>query len=276
MPHVDGVAHHYIDADGVRIHVAEAGEGEPVVLLHGWPQHWYCWRRVIPGLAERYRVLCPDLRGFGWSEAPGEGYHAARFAADTAAVLDALNLDEVRLVGHDWGGVAGFVLCLERPERVSRYLALNTAHPWINLPPTEIWRVAYQPVLGFPVLGRLVVQHLLERVLDEPSWTAEDKAIFLDQFAESDRASATVALYRSALGQAGARLTGGGPAALRLTVPTLFLLGAADPVIKPRMLEGYEDHAGDMTLEVVEGVGHFIAEQAPDLVLDRALAFFAK
>ena len=64
--------HRYVDVPGVRLHVAEAGEGSPILLLHGWPQHWWIWRKVIPALAENYRVICPDLRGFGWSEAPVE------------------------------------------------------------------------------------------------------------------------------------------------------------------------------------------------------------
>ncbi len=69
-PEIDGVTHRYVDVPGVRLHVAEAGEGPPILLLHGWPQHWWVWRKVIPALAENHRVICPDLRGFGWSEAP--------------------------------------------------------------------------------------------------------------------------------------------------------------------------------------------------------------
>ena len=69
-PEIDGVTHRYVDLPGVRMHVAEAGGGPPILLLHGWPQHWWIWRKVIPALAENHRVICPDLRGFGWSEAP--------------------------------------------------------------------------------------------------------------------------------------------------------------------------------------------------------------
>src|SRR5687767_14115632 len=74
FPEVQGVSHRFVDAGGLHMHVAEAGEGEPVVLLHGWPQHWYEWRRQIPALAQHYRVICPDLRGFGWTDAPASGY----------------------------------------------------------------------------------------------------------------------------------------------------------------------------------------------------------
>ncbi len=66
IPHVEGVDHHFVDVRGYRIHYAEAGDGPPLVLLHGWPQHWWSWRHVIPSLAEHYRVICPDIRTVFW------------------------------------------------------------------------------------------------------------------------------------------------------------------------------------------------------------------
>jgi len=74
IPHVAGVEHEFVDAGGLRTHVALAGAGEPVVLLHGWPQHWYVWRDVIPLVAPHARVIAPDLRGFGWTDVPRDGF----------------------------------------------------------------------------------------------------------------------------------------------------------------------------------------------------------
>jgi len=93
------VTHRFVTVRGVRLHVAEAGGGDPVLLLHSFPQHWYAWRRVIPLLAGQYRLICPDWRGFGWSEAPARGYDTASRAADVLALMDALGLYRVRLVG---------------------------------------------------------------------------------------------------------------------------------------------------------------------------------
>jgi pimeloyl-ACP methyl ester carboxylesterase len=104
LPHVDGVEHRFLELPGLRVHVAEAGEGEPLVMLHGWPQHWYEWRHLIPSLAKRYRVICPDLRGLGWTDAPPSGYEKEELASDVLALLELLGLDRVKLVGHDWGG----------------------------------------------------------------------------------------------------------------------------------------------------------------------------
>src|SRR5436190_14277529 len=103
MPKVDGVAHLFLSVRGTILHVAEAGTGPPLVLLHGWPQHWWSWRALIPSLAASNRVLCPDMRGLGWSEGHEGSYRWGDLAADLFAVLDALGCDRVRLVGHDWG-----------------------------------------------------------------------------------------------------------------------------------------------------------------------------
>src|SRR4051812_47280334 len=129
LPHADGVAHRRVDVDGARFHVAEAGDGPPLVLLHGWPQHWWSWRHVIGPLAERYRVLCPDVRGLGWSEGAVGAMSFDALAGDLIAQLDALGLDRVRLVGHDWGLVAGYRACINHPERFERFVALAGVHP---------------------------------------------------------------------------------------------------------------------------------------------------
>ena len=117
LPEVEGVTHHWVRVRGVELHYAEAGSGDDVVLcLHGWPQHWYEWRRLMPALAaDGYRVIAPDLRGFGWSEAPADGYEKENLADDVLALLDELGLERVKLVGHDWGaGSASSSACGSR------------------------------------------------------------------------------------------------------------------------------------------------------------------
>jgi|SRR5215212_3773769 pimeloyl-ACP methyl ester carboxylesterase len=86
LPQLEGVDHHFLELPGLRMHVAEAGSGIPVLLLHGFPQHWWEWRKVIPALAEQFRVICPDLRGAGWTAAPRRGYTRDRLLADVVAL----------------------------------------------------------------------------------------------------------------------------------------------------------------------------------------------
>src|SRR4051794_34939093 len=99
----------------MRMHVAEAGDGPPLLMLHGWPQNWWCYRLLIADLARRFRVLVPDLRGLGWSEAPAAGYEKATLAADILELLDSEQIEQVDMVGHDWGGFVAFLLALEEP-----------------------------------------------------------------------------------------------------------------------------------------------------------------
>jgi len=288
LPELPGVSHSWVQAGEVLTHVAEAGSGEPVVCVHGWPQNWWEWRGLIPGLAERYRVICPDLRGFGWSEAPRSGYEKSQFAADVAALLDALGLRDVRLIGHDWGGVAGFMLCLERPDLVRQYLALNTAHPWPRLEgrrAPDLKRFWYQWVISAPLVGQAAV-HALSKLPPDQSWRItgssrawdeQDTRVFLGQFAYRQRSWASVQTYRSFVTRELAELVRGRYRDKRLQMPVLWLHGTDDPVIRPFMLQGTEPYADvPVRIEHVDDVGHFIADEVPDLVLERALAFFAE
>jgi pimeloyl-ACP methyl ester carboxylesterase len=270
----------------VRLHIAEAGAGEPLVLLHGWPQHWYEWRDVIGPLAEHYRVICPDLRGFGWSEAPDADYAKETLASDMIALIEALGLERVRLAGHDWGGFVGFLICLRRPDLVERYLALNIIHPWPRLDARalmDLWRPAHVYVLSSPVLGQRLLRHAPSAVRKLLQLGAERRDAFseseLDAFArplsEPARARATVALYRTFLLREMPALVRGRYADVRLRTPTLFLFGAADRAVPTRALSGIEDHADDIEIELVPDVGHFIVDEQPELVVRRALEFFA-
>ena len=286
MPEVPGVRHRHVDAGGLRMHVAEAGEGDPVLLLHGWPQNWYMWRAVMPPLAERYRVIAPDLRGHGWTDAPAWGYDKERMADDVIRLMDALELDRVRLAGHDWGGWIGWLLCMRHPERFERYLALNIAPPWPPVDPrslAEIWRFWYQVVIGMPGLGPWLLRTKPEFVgalmkgnaHDRTAWTADETRAFTDPQADPAVARASSLLYRTFLLKEMWPLMRGRYRSLRLTTPTLLLFGVHDMAISTKLIAGYEPYADDLDVEFVEESGHWIAEEVPDLVVDRALDFFA-
>ena len=283
LPHVDGVRHRFLGANGITHHVAEAGAGDDVVLLlHGWPQHWYEWREVIGPLAERHRVIALDLRGFGWSDAPASGYAKEELATDVLAVLDALGVDRVKLIGHDWGGWIGFLLCLRAPKRVDRFLALGIVHPW-QTPGgwRDLPRYTYQQVIAAPGLGYALhrrgafVRLALRRGTADPA-TFDDRtaAAFADNLAQPARARACVRMYRTFLSRELLPLVRGRYLGTRLRVPTHLMLGTGDPVLTERRLAGYEQHTDSMTAEMVADCGHFIADERPDLVLDRAGELF--
>jgi pimeloyl-ACP methyl ester carboxylesterase len=284
-PHVDGVSHRRVRARGIDFHVAEAGGGDDVVLcLHGWPQHWYEWRRLMPALAHRHRVLALDLRGFGWSDAPGDGYEKEEMAGDVLAVMDELGLERVKLIGHDWGGWIGFLLGIRAPQRFERFLALGIPAPWLNRRPAVIgaWRYWYQWVVLAPQIGYRLHRSgsFVRKVLVAGStvrtpWDERTLSAFADNLAEPDRARAAVQLYRVFNMREAIPIVAGRYADKRLEVPTRLVIGADDPVVRPQLIEGYERHADQMEVEVVENCGHFIVDELPDLVADRARQFFA-
>jgi pimeloyl-ACP methyl ester carboxylesterase len=285
LPDLDGVTHRFVEVRGLRIHVAEAGAGEPLVLLHGWPQNWWQWRRLIPLLSDRFRLICPDSRGFGWSDAPSGGYDKETVADDVLELLDALELRRTRLIGHDIGGYVGFLICLKAPERIERFMSLNTGHPFVRPTPSALatlWRFWYWPLLGAPLLGPRLVrsgafQPLLGRwfTVDRAGWTADDAALFMACLAEPARALASSKNYRTYLLEDSPAVLMGKYRSQRLRVPTKMLHGLEDHILRPAFIAGYEPFADDMTIELVPGAGHFIAEEAPQLVAQRALDFFA-
>jgi pimeloyl-ACP methyl ester carboxylesterase len=283
LPELPGVEHRFVDAGGLRVHVAEAGRGDPIVLVHGWPQHWYAWRRLIPRLAEGRRVICPDLRGLGWTDAPPDGYEKEQLASDLLATLDALGLERVVLVGHDWGGFAGFLACLRAPERFERFLAMSIVTPWFRpkRSPSTLARAAYQFVIVAPVIGRRAVPRLVPVVLrrgagPRHAWEEEALATFTNQFRERQRAAATVEIYRAFQLRELRPMAKGRYRDQRLRVPTLLLYGEHDPVIAADSVGAWQDKADDMRVEEIAGAGHFLPEETPDEVLDRLTGFLER
>lgn len=284
LPEVPGISHSYVRAGGLSFHVAEAGEGQPLLMLHGWPQHWYMWRGVIPELAKSYRVICPDLRGLGWSDAPQSGYEKETLANDMLNVMDALHLDRVKLVGHDWGGYTGFLMCLFQPDRFERYLALAIVHPWIRLDTKRagrLWSTGYQWVLASP-FGSSILRNrpeLVERAMRAASgnpqaWSDEDLRVFSSILQQPPRAAASVQYYRTFLMREAIPLLAGAYRDYRLEVPTRLLVGRHDPVCGPALLPGFEDHAEAMDARVLEDVGHFMVDEAPESILHELHSFF--
>jgi pimeloyl-ACP methyl ester carboxylesterase len=287
LPALPGVQHRWLDvpssAGPVRLHLAEVGTGAPVLLLHGWPQHWWCWRAVIERLRNHYRLLVPDLRGFGWSEAPGAGYNAAGFAADVVGLLDALGLPRVDVVGHDWGGFAAILLGLRHPERVDRMLLANTPGPWAPLNARTVVglrRAWYAGLVATPLLGERVVSHprfvpwFLRLGGQAALFADEDAALYAEQFRDPARAAAASRLYRYYLQTARVVLLRRAFAEQRLEAPTRLLFGADDFYIPLAILEGLEANGADLTLEVIWDCSHWMPEERPDLVVDRARTLF--
>lgn len=133
-----------ITSNGISMRVAEAGSGPAVLLIHGWPESWYSWRHQLEGLAAAgFRAIAPDMRGYGDSDAPAEAsnYRVDILANDVVGVLDALNLEQATLVGHDWGAMVVWNTALFHPSRFNGVIGMSVPYvPRSDRPPLEIWR----------------------------------------------------------------------------------------------------------------------------------------
>jgi pimeloyl-ACP methyl ester carboxylesterase len=279
---VDGATEKRIQAGELRVNLLEAGQGEPVLLLHGWPQHNRMWLQVMERLAPRYRLLAPDLRGFGSTEAPGQGYDGETFARDQIALLDALEIERVKVIGHDWGGWTAMLLGIGHPERVERMLVLDAPHPWprqslSNL--TEIWRSWYAGALATPALGPWLLRRtdfakgILTRAAPPGTFTPADLDSFADSYRAPERARAINSLYRYYHRTVVDGLRGRWRDR-RLAVPTLLIFGARDLYVTPKLVDGYQPYADEMRAEVIPDTGHFLVDERPELISDRAVDFF--
>jgi pimeloyl-ACP methyl ester carboxylesterase len=275
----DGFEHRFVLTSRLRTHLVEAGAGEPILLLHGWPQHWRAWRQLTPLLSARHRVLCPDFRGFGWSDAPRGGYDTASLVDDVLALLDALELDRVLVIGHELGGRVAFHLCLRAPDRVRRLITLNAIHPYwsVRRLAPHAWRYWWTVPVETPLVGRTVLRRApafmrcLFRLGGQPDQAVEP---FLEPLRDPARARAAERVMTEFAYKEIVPTLFGRHRRTRLTVPTLMLNGTRDFALSPRELGGHEAYADDLRIELVPGAGHFLAEQQPDLVAAAALAHF--
>ena len=268
----------------MRFHVTEAGpaDGLPVLALHGWPQHHYVWRHLLADPPEGMRIIAPDLPGYGWSGPPPHRWFKEEVASDVLALLDALALERVLLVGHDWGGYVGHLLVLRAPERITAFLALNIAHPW-QTPRTlapHLWRfLLYQPALaafGGVLMRRTRFVEIVMRVglTERTAMPSEDVRWFADRFRDPVCARAATDTYRTFWLReipANARR----PERRRSTVRTRVLFGIDDVAIHASLAAEATANADDYRVELVDGCGHFIADERPALVRERLVALAA-
>lgn len=285
---VPGVEHSFMEVSGLRVHMAQCGRGEPLLLLHGFPQNWWEWRDVITPLASHYKVICPDFRGAGSTDAPAGGYTSDQLLADTLGLMDSLGLDRVHILAHDYGAIIGFRLCLEHPERVNRFVALSIPHPFLkpSFALLGVLKAAWiEPVIATPILGPALLgsrRQKFPRFLfahfshSEGSFTSADLEYFLSSLREPARARAASALYRHCNIPTFVDIFAGRFRKIGLSTPTLMLIGSEDPALKPAMLGGYEHHADDLTVEFLPDASHFLADDVPEAVVVRTLAFLSQ
>ncbi len=287
------VTHQVVDLPtGLRMHfVAKGDERAPVVLLlHGFPETWWSWRHQIEPLAAAgYRVIAPDLRGYGETGTQGP-YDLDTIVSDVCALLDTLGAKPARVVGHDWGGATAWHLASTRAEYCERLAVLNCPHPvlmrnamvrglkWRQL--KKSWYMFFFQVPWLPefLLTRNdageVVRMLRGVSVNKQHFSAEELRPFRDAIQRPGHAKAMVGWYRAAI-RDGLRREPVMPTPY--PGPAVLIWGLRDPALSfDDVVPGTEQMAPRLRVERLENAGHFVHAEQPEAVNERLLRFLAE
>ncbi|MFK0170528.1 alpha/beta fold hydrolase [Streptomyces sp. NPDC090306] len=285
-PEPAGFTHHWVDADGVRLHAVEGGRPDrpAVVLLAGFPQTWWAWRKVMPALADQFHVIAVDLPGQGHSARPDISYDTHTAAAHVHAAVTALGVPKYWLAAHDIGAWVAFSLALKYPSRLHGLALLDAGIPGITLPdaiptdPEQAWKTWH---FAFHLVPDLPETLLTGREREYVDWFLKAKSLFpgtfddaeVEQYAASVAAPgglrASLAYYRDAAKSA--RLNHEALAQQRLDIPVLGISSSHGSV--PDMGASLRPWAEHATGTVVPDAGHFIPDEQPDAVAAALTAF---
>lgn len=277
--------HHMADLGDVRLHYVVAGQGEPLLLLAGFPQTWYAWRKLIPRLAERFQVIAVDLPGQGDSSKPESGYDTRAMAAVVHRLIEHLRLGAVRLAAHDVGAWVAYPLAAGYPAAVRALAVLDAGVPGVVLPDTlpvqlasrNLFHFLFHLVPDFPeqlIVGReraYVAWFLRAKAFDPGVFTDDVIDEYTRCFADPGGLRAALGWYRAVPLDAEQNRE----SALRpLEMPVLALGGRYGST--PNIADSFRRLARQVEGEAIDDCGHYPAEEQPEVVAERLLAFFSR
>lgn len=282
--------HHFIETNRIRLHCVTQGEGELVLLLHGFPEFWYSWRHQIPALARYFKVVVPDLRGYNDSDKPANGYDLDTLVADVQGLIESLGYTRAHIVGHDWGGTIAWYLAQKCPQSLNR-LAVLSAAPVQRLlrelvsNVDQLRRSWYMFAFQIPGLPEWVIQQnlaefvrnlLREQAIRKGAFSKEDTEIYQSALAKPGVLSAALSYYRQMLMPLN-WLREWNYASQPVTAPTLVLWGEEDSLLSPRLTEGMDRFiTAPFKLRLIPDCGHWIQQEAPQTVNRELLTFLRK
>jgi len=278
MPEAPGFDHLGVETPGLRTHVAAVGEGEPVVLLHGFPQHWWQWHAIAPVIAAGgYRVYCPDLRGAGWTVADDPRVERETRLHDLLALFDVLHIERAHLVSHDMGAITAMQLTYDHPERVRTAVELSVPPGFVKFSPKVAPGFRHLPRFIWHRPGASLRGVFSEAYVAHPMSDATAEA-HLAPMRRPDIDGAVRPLTRGMILPEAMRLSRGVYRRRRLTVPTLFVFGCLDrPWTEEnmgRICRNPKRYADRVEFAYVDDAAHFITDDAPAAVADLAIDWF--
>jgi epoxide hydrolase 4 len=268
----DRVEHRHADSNGVKIHYVALGKGPLIVMIHGFPDFWYTWRKQMDALSGHYRVVAVDQRGYDLSDHPTgvEQYSMPLLVNDIGAVIRAEGRSNAVIVGHDWGGAVAWTLAMTHPDWIQALVILNLPHPSgiqreIKNNPQQRKNSEYAFNFQKPGAEKTLSSEKLA------GWVKDDAARvhYIEAFNRSDF-EAMLNYYRANYprpDQGGATPEPEAVPLPKVTVPVLEFHGLGDQALLPGALSGTWDLVDkDFTLVTIPGAGHFVQQDAPDLV----------
>ena len=279
--------HRTIAANGVRLHAVEAGsEGGPVLLLlHGFPEFWYGWRKQIEPLAAAgFHVVAPDQRGYNLSDKPSRvsAYNLDTLALDVVGMIDELGAKKAFVAAHDWGGLAAWWLGVKHPDRLERLALLNAPHPAVmrrvliessrqrrKLSYIFLYQLPWLPERTFRRDGFAYAAKALQSTSRPGTFSDADLDLYREAWSQPGAVRSMLNWYR-----AGLRSQPKWPPSPRVTVPTLLLWGAKDRFLGRELAEASIDLCDDGHLEIFDEATHWIQHEEPEWVNARLVEFF--
>ncbi|MDF0492200.1 alpha/beta fold hydrolase [Bradyrhizobium yuanmingense] len=279
---LNGFRHKSLRVGDVKIHAVVGGDGPPLVLLHGWPQTWWEWRRIMPVLAEHHTVIALDLRGAGHSDCPQSGYDKASLAEDVHGAMVVLGFSRYAVCGHDIGAMVALALAFTHREAVTRVAILDAPMPgwsqWeANFADPMVWHFAFHMKRDLPerlIYGRefdYVSTFFADRTFNHGALPVEEVEIYARAMAQPGNTRGGLEWYRAfPVDHANALDWKRSP----LTIPVLALGG--DHRWGPKIVAMLEEFASDVSGGSIRDCGHWMAEERPAETADALLKFFAQ
>lgn len=281
MAEVPGVAHQFVQANGLRFHVATCGAGDRLALcLHGFPECWYSWRHQMPLLARLgYRVWAPDLRGYGESERPPrvQDYAIEKLMEDVGGLIDAAGARSTLLLAHDWGGAIAWYFALRRVRPLDRLVVMNLPHPALMERALRTWRQLrrswYALFFQLPRLPeallrardyRAIREAFVGSAVDKSRFPPEDLQVYRDNAARPGALTAMLNYYRAIARGGGARQRALGYP--MINTPTLLIWGEEDIALLKETTYGTDRYVSNLTLRYLPRVSHWVQQEAPETV----------
>ncbi len=269
--------HNYLYTNGVKLHYVSKGEGNLMLMLHGFPEFWYSWRHQITAFSNNYRVVAPDLRGYNYSDKLQsiELYNISELVKDIAGIITNLGYEKCILVGHDWGGAIAWYFADQYPEMVERLIVLNIPHPAKFMEglrtPQQLKKSWYIFFFQLPYLPELLFRWnnykaigsaFINMAIDKSAFTDEDIQAYKKAAAKPEALTAMINYYRCFFRQS---LTSQ-KSWKKLDIPTLMIWGENDTALGKELTYGTDNYVSNLTIKYIPNCSHWVQQEQPELV----------